>query len=249
MKTVFRTDCGRVRPHNEDYVGIFPKGEDTLVIIADGMGGHLAGEVASRMTVDLLGAAWESAENLANPDQVENWLVTNLKIINEKIYRHANENPECQGMGTTLVVAVVNDKFSTIGHVGDSRCYILNENGFSQLTDDHSLVNELVKSGQITRSDAEHHPRKNVILRALGTEPKVDIDVKTITFEENDLLLLCSDGLTDKVSDSDIEMILQSEASLEEKSDQLVKLANDRGGDDNITLAIIYNAAVKKEGV
>ena len=127
----------------------------------------------------------------------------------------------------------------TIANIGDSRCYLLNETGFNQVTEDHSLVNELVRTGQISREDAEHHPRKNVLLRALGTEKTVDMDIKTIIFEEGDILLLCSDGLSNKVNEKELSAILTNEDPLEQKASTLISLANENGGEDNITLAIV----------
>ena len=220
-----------------------------LAVVADGMGGHLAGDVASKMTTDLLQTLWEQdASNLNTPEKAEAWFETNVKHVNQKVFQYANENPECQGMGTTLVAAICSNEFATVAHVGDSRCYILNKNGFRQLTDDHSLVNELVKSGQISKEDAENHPRKNVLLRAIGTESTVSMDTKSVELEIGDTLILCSDGLTNKISDRELEEILRMNNPIAEKADQLILLANEYGGEDNISLAIIYNFADEKVG-
>ena len=127
------------------------------------------------------------------------------------MFQHAQNHLECEGMGTTIVAVILTELFSTIAHIGDSRCYILNESGFSQITEDHSLVNELVRTGQISKEDAENHPRKNVLTRALGTEVFVDMDIKTIVFEEGDFLLLCSDGLSNKVHEHEMASTLKSE--------------------------------------
>jgi protein phosphatase len=145
-------------------------------------------------------------------------------------------------MGTTIEAVIASENLTTIAHVGDSRCYILNDSGFKQLTEDHTLVNELVRTGQITKEDAEHHPRKNWILRALGTEQDVKIDFKTIMFEEGDYLLLCSDGLSNKVNEKEMIQILQNEDSLEQKASTLITMANENGGEDNITLIILEYA-------
>lgn len=240
VKAIFKTDKGRVRQNNEDNGGVFVnKDGHRLAVVADGMGGHRAGDVASEMTVSILQEMWEETEGIKTADAAEEWLRTHIVEVNFKLYEHAQKFSECEGMGTTIEAVIATELFSTIAHVGDSRSYILNSNGFQQLTEDHTLVNELVRTGQISEADAEHHPRKNVILRALGTEKHVKIDVRTIMFEEDDLLLLCSDGLTNKVEKEEILTILQREDSLEEKAEALIHLANENGGEDNITLIIL----------
>jgi serine/threonine protein phosphatase PrpC len=173
------------------------------------------------------------------PKKAEQWLHNHTQIINERVYKYSGEHPECSGMGTTIVVALCTATFVTIAHIGDSRCYILSDNYMSLVTEDHSLVNELVRHGEISKEDAEYHPRKNVLLRALGTEETVILDVKTLVLEEGDQLLLCSDGLSNKVAMSRMKEVLQSNELLQTKSEQLVQLANDLGGEDNITLVII----------
>lgn len=240
MKAVFMTDQGKVRLHNEDAGGIFVNQDgNRLAIVADGMGGHRAGDVASQMTISHLKNDWEAAKGISTAEEAENWLKQKINHVNNLLFDHALNHVECDGMGTTIVAAISTDRFVTIAHIGDSRCYLLNESGFKQVTEDHSLVNELVRSGQISREDAEHHPRKNVLLRALGTEKAVEMDIKTIIFEEGDILLLCSDGLSNKVSEKEMNGILQNEESLEEKGGTLISLANEYGGEDNITLAIV----------
>ncbi|OQM46272.1 protein phosphatase [Anoxybacillus sp. UARK-01] len=240
MKVVFQTDVGKIRPHNEDCGGIFKnKDGHYLAMVADGMGGHRAGDVASEMTISYLKKQWEETENITSPEIAERWLNEQIASINRLLFDHSLRHIECQGMGTTIVSAICTDQFVTIGHIGDSRCYLFNQHGFQQITEDHSLVNELVKTGQISKEDAEHHPRKNVLLRALGTEKSVKLDIKTIEVEERDRLLLCSDGLSNKVSEQSMMDILTSEQSLEEKAQALVHLANEHGGEDNITLVIV----------
>lgn len=240
MRAVYLTDRGKVRQHNEDNGGIFTnKYGQRLAIVTDGMGGHRAGDVASKMALENIGSQWRELEKVSTADQAEEWLKTTIKDVNAILFKHANTVTECEGMGTTVVAAICTDRFATIVNVGDSRCYIMNETGFQQLTDDHSLVNELVRQGEISKEDAEHHPMKNVVLRALGTEEAVKMDVTTIIFEENDVLLLCSDGLSNKVSESEMTSILQNDMSMEKKAETLIELANNYGGEDNITLIII----------
>jgi PPM family protein phosphatase len=240
MKSVHYTDKGKVRQHNEDSVGVFSnKDGDCLAVVADGMGGHRAGDVASSLTINKFEELWKSQGKFTTADQAESWLRNNISEINREVYEHSQSNMECEGMGTTVVAAICTENFATVVNIGDSRGYILNESGFSQLTEDHSLVNELVRSGQISKEDAEHHPRKNVLLRALGTEEKVEMDTRTIIFEEDDILLLCSDGLSNKVSQEEMKEILSGGVDLDEIGKQFISLANENGGEDNITLAIV----------
>ncbi|OLO40844.1 protein phosphatase [Alkalihalophilus pseudofirmus] len=249
MNYAFNTSVGRVRPHNEDSGGIFlhPKGA-VLAVVADGMGGHQAGDVASQMTSDILQQRWLATSDLQKPTEIEQWIRESIEVVNETLFMHAKENRDCQGMGTTVVVAVCTNDFVSLGHVGDSRGYLLNSCGFQQKTSDHSLVNELVRTGQITVEQAEHHPRKNVLLRALGTEPTIKIDVETVDWEENDTIILCSDGLSNKVTDLEIEELLQTKGhSVNEKVDKLIKMANERGGEDNITVAIVHYTHDRQE--
>ncbi|MBT2603401.1 Stp1/IreP family PP2C-type Ser/Thr phosphatase [Peribacillus frigoritolerans] len=240
MRAIFKTDRGKVRQHNEDNGGIFENSEGVrLAIVADGMGGHRAGDVASAMTIDLLKKGWEVSTGIETANDAEDWLKQQIFTVNQLLFEHAEANTECKGMGTTIVAAICTDKFATIANIGDSRCYLYNESGFKQVTEDHSLVNELVRSGQISKEDAENHPRKNVLLRALGTEMQVEMDIMTVIFEENDLLLLCSDGLTNKVSELELEETVTNAQSLEEKANSLIDKANHYGGEDNITLVLV----------
>ncbi|WP_059170091.1 Stp1/IreP family PP2C-type Ser/Thr phosphatase [Bacillus sp. FJAT-27445] len=247
MRAVYMTDQGRIRSHNEDSGGIFVNADGyRLAIVADGMGGHRAGDVASGMALAELKNYWENTKEIRLPDQAERWLKEHISFVNSAIFRHARSNEACDGMGTTIVAAIMLDDSATIANIGDSRGYILNESGFRKITEDHSLVNELLRSGQISREDAENHPRKNVLLRALGTEENVEMDLSTILFEEGDALLLCSDGLSNKVNEKEMADILSSEASLEQKASRLITLANEYGGEDNITLAIVEFAGVSE---
>ncbi|MFC0301470.1 Stp1/IreP family PP2C-type Ser/Thr phosphatase [Virgibacillus soli] len=249
MRGKFLTDCGRVRPHNEDSGGVYRnKSGQLLAIIADGMGGHLAGDVASQMATSMLEKEWKQLEEVHTPEQVETWLAENIANINKKIYDLSLEKDECKGMGTTIVIVVCLQDFLTIAHIGDSRCYLYDKHGLKQVTEDHSLVNELVRSGELTKEDAMYHPRKNVVLRALGTQERVKPDIKTLTWEENDRLLLCSDGLTDKVRDEELVPIIQQTESMETIGNELIRLANERGGEDNVSLVIVDYTSDKGEG-
>ena len=234
------TDKGKVRQHNEDSGAIINnKSGQRLAIVADGMGGHRAGDVASSLTVAKLTELWGTVERIETADDAENWLKTKILDVNRYVYDYQATHPECEGMGTTIIAVIATDNFLTIAHVGDSRCYLYNEDGFKQITEDHSLVNELVRMGQISKEDAEHHPRKNVVLRALGTDNNLDIDIITLIFEPEDKLLICSDGLSNKVSDQEMMGILKKEDTLQVKAETLVQTANLNGGEDNITVVIL----------
>jgi serine/threonine protein phosphatase PrpC len=248
MKTFFLSDRGKVRQHNEDNGGVFyNSANQVLGIVADGMGGHRAGDVASKMATELIESYWRDTPSIDTPDEAEKWLMQHVTIVNERLFQHSKENDECEGMGTTLVITICLDEFITIAHIGDSRCYIV-ENGQVQLaTEDHSLVNELVRSGQISKEDAEYHPRKNVLLRALGTDIKIQIDVKTLSNDDLSYIMLCSDGLSNKVTSAEILAELQKDHPIDTKGTALVSLANDYGGEDNITLVLFDFNSVQTE--
>lgn len=250
MLTALKTDTGKIRQHNEDDAGIF-KGKDefVLAVVADGMGGHLAGDVASKMAVKAMGEKWNEAETIPTaPSDCEKWLIEQILSVNSKIYDHAQAHEECQGMGTTIVCALFTGKTVSVAHIGDSRCYLLQDGDFVQVTEDHSLVNELVRTGEISREDAEHHPRKNVLMKALGTDQSVSIDTRSFDIEPGDKLLLCSDGLTNKVEGTELKDILQSDSAPQEKVNLLVDKANQNGGEDNITAVLLELALQVEEG-
>src|SRR5699024_10952423 len=202
-------------------------------------GGHQAGDVASEMAVSLIQDKWAATEKIVSPDKAEEWLYNVLINVNKSIYDRSKQKEAFKGMGAKIVVTIVTTDFTTIAHIGDSRCYILNESGFSQLTEDHSLVNELVRSGQITNEEARVHPRKNVVLKALGTEEQVETDICSLGWELENKLLLCSDGLTDKISQEELADFMKSEDSILQIGRHLIDIANDRGGEDNISLVIV----------
>jgi protein phosphatase len=249
MKGQFLTDQGKVRNHNEDAGGIFYNlSGQFLAIIADGMGGHQAGDVASQMAISLMEEKWEQQNELHSPEEAEQWLSAVISEINHAIYSYGLQKPECEGMGTTVVITICTTEFVTVAHIGDSRCYMLSGSRFTRLTEDHSLVNELVRSGQISKDAAEQHPRKNVLLKALGTEEQITSDLESVSWEQGYKLLLCSDGLTNKVSDQELKELLSSENDLREIGESMVQLANDRGGEDNISLILIHYDASTKAG-
>ncbi|TKD71705.1 Stp1/IreP family PP2C-type Ser/Thr phosphatase [Pseudalkalibacillus hwajinpoensis] len=244
MQAVTLTDQGQVRAYNEDSTNAVQNSlGEYLVVVADGMGGHQAGDVASALAVESLQLSWEEEEAGFRPGRAEAWLLHTIQQANETILTLSKEKPQYAGMGTTLVAAVCTSEFITIAHVGDSRAYLIGNNALSQKTSDHSLVNELVKNGQLSEEEAEDHPRKNVLLRALGTDLNVKVDVHTFEWDEEEAALFCSDGLTNKLSDAQLEVVMNSDQLLEEKAAELIRLANEAGGEDNITVAIIENSS------
>lgn len=232
------TDTGRRRRRNEDAFVCEPP----LFAVADGMGGAQAGEVASRLAADSVREA--KLGDLPSPEQT----VDIIREANRRVYAYSSENASTRGMGTTMTVALVEGSVVTIGHVGDSRAYLLREDQLTQLTQDHSLVAELVRSGRLSPKEAESHPRRSVITRALGTESDVEVDVFSIRAQNGDLFLLCSDGLTSMVSDEEIaKLLVAARADLDSAGEKLVAAANQAGGEDNITVVLFELEAGEPE--
>ncbi len=224
------TDTGRRRPHNEDTFVYKPP----LFAVADGVGGAQAGEIASRLAAAALEERLPGAFG-------EETLVELLQTANDRIYRHSLDDPSAAGMGTVVTALLVDEEAGdiAIGHVGDSRAYRLRDGTFEQLTPDHSLVGELVRSGRLSTEEAENHPHRSVITRAVGTEPTVDVETLTVAAAPGDLYLICSDGLTDIVRDEQIvELIRAADHDLDAAAEALVAAANRAGGIDNITVVL-----------
>jgi protein phosphatase len=220
------TDPGRTRRHNEDSYVIEPP----LFAIADGMGGAQAGEVASRLAT----AALKEGQPDAGGEQRISDLI---QEANRRVYDRSSSDPNTSGMGTTITVALVENDYVSFGHVGDSRAYLIRDAQMEQLTEDHSLVNELLKTGRLSREEAETHPQRSVITRALGTDPDVDVDTFSVRAESGDLFLLCSDGLTDMVSEESIlDVVERNREDIDAALRALVREANRGGGQDNITV-------------
>jgi serine/threonine protein phosphatase PrpC len=220
------SDTGRRRRRNEDNYVVTPP----LFAVADGMGGAQAGEVASRLAATALESG--DSDGLDGLERID----ALIQEANRRIYDRASTDPSASGMGTTMTVALVEGMTVAIGHVGDSRAYLVRDEQMEQLTDDHSLVNELQKSGKLSAEEAQAHPQRSVITRAVGTDPDVDVDGFTIEAEEGDVFLICSDGLTDMVEDEEIlELVHQNRDDLDKAVQALVAAANRGGGEDNIT--------------
>ena len=241
LKFAAGTDRGLIREINEDSYRILPGSSQSscVFIIADGMGGHNCGEVASRMAVDHL------SESIANEgvgnsstDDVGTELRKFFEETNRAVFDKSLERPEVNGMGTTLTAAVVNGKTITVAHVGDSRLYLIRNGKMLQLTEDHSYIGELVKNGSLTREEAEHHPGKNIITRAIGSSPDLEVDTLTREIEKKDIFLLCTDGLTNMLEEDEIyDVIVRYEP--EKACSELIETAKTKGGEDNITVIVI----------
>lgn len=239
MKQFFITDRGKVRKQNEDAVGLFEnRANQTLAVVADGMGGHKAGDVASEIARSYFSDQWQETGKLTSAEEAEEWLDDRIRLANQKVYRYAQENPDCQGMGTTVIAAIFLEDEISIAHIGDSRCYLLSDE-LRQVTEDHSLVNELVRAGEITKKEAIVHPRKNVLMKALGTDNSIAPDVFTIQWQEGNRLLICSDGLSDKLSNDELFNFLTEDLTVEKIAENLVDRANELGGEDNITVVLV----------
>jgi protein phosphatase len=238
LKTACVTDIGRARDINEDGCTHYDFVNGwSLLMVADGMGGHNAGEVASSIAIhtiaDYIGKRMNSHIDEAHMECI---LKDAIVQANTDIYNEAQDNISCSGMGTTVTAAMISGDIALIGHVGDSRAYIFINNKLHRITNDHSLVAELVKNGTITEDEAQHHPQKNVITRALGAKDSVNIDIERVEAAEG-TILLCTDGLSNMLSDDEIEKVLNDAHDIDDAAHKLVDLANNLGGYDNITVA------------
>jgi serine/threonine protein phosphatase PrpC len=222
------SDAGRKRRRNEDAYVVDPP----LFAVADGMGGAQAGEVASQLAAAVL------RESTGKDGDPEGRIVALIQEANRQIYERARSDAQASGMGTTVTAAMLADEQVAIGHVGDSRAYRVRGGELEQLTEDHSLVADLMRSGRLTPEEAETHPQRSVITRALGTDPDVDVDTSAVDAEPGDIFLLCSDGLTTMVGDEEILRALAESETLEDAARALVRAANRRGGEDNITIVL-----------
>ena len=239
MQTFYFTDPGKVRSHNEDSVTIINNNHNEFVLaVADGMGGHKAGEVASAIAINHVRDSFYSLETIGNKDEAIDWLRLIVKEINEKIFEYADKNPESKGLGTTLVIGIKTDDYILYGNIGDSSGYVIKNNTLHKVTKDHTYVGMLINSGRLTEESAKNHPSKNLLTRALGANDPIEIDIFDIDTSVKGLFL-CSDGLTNMLTDEQIEKILNSNLPIEEVVIKLIKKANSRGGNDNISIAYL----------
>jgi len=237
IKTFSVTDIGKRRKVNQDYVytsensiGNLPN----MFIVADGMGGHNAGDYASKATVEIM------VEEIGQSKETDAVVILKnaIQTANTRIRTKASENPDFEGMGTTVVAATFEGNLLRVANVGDSRLYIVDE-GIRQITRDHSLVEEMVRMGGLGREEARNHPDKNIITRAIGAGDTVEPDFFTVEVKEGDMVLMCSDGLTNMLEDEEIRMILSGARDIVEKAYRLVEAANENGGRDNISVVLI----------
>ncbi len=238
LSAIGLSDVGRVRARNEDSYALV---EDAgLFVVADGMGGHGNGDIASRIAVS---AILETYEQHPAGDTTELAVAERLQSAfthaHEQIRAAGDQDGTLRGMGTTVIAVVVDEESAVIGHVGDSRAYALRGTTLTPLTEDHSRVHEQVAAGYLSAAQAREHPFKSVVTRALGGEQDAEVDLRRVKLQQDDLLVLCSDGLTTMLTDDEIAQILTGEGGIQEKSELLVSAANERGGADNITVVLL----------
>lgn len=239
MEFSYLTDPGQVRDHNEDSVTIVKnENNEILMAVADGMGGHKGGEIASSIAITHIGKRFVDSSTVGNKEDAINFLKEIVSEANMLIYKYTEENPESAGMGTTIVMALITKNFLLFGNIGDSSGFVIKDKRLYKITSDHTLVNLLVKSGELTEEEAKDHPRKNVLMRALGANISVEMDVFDVETDV-DGILLCSDGLTNMLDEKSIEKVLDADTDIDSKLQKLIDKANNRGGTDNISAAYL----------
>lgn len=240
MRIVAKTDRGNVRDSNQDAYAVGEFSDEVVwAVVCDGMGGAAGGNIASALAVKVISDKINASYNEKMRDSsVKNMLDSALTAANIEVYDFAEAKPDLKGMGTTVICAIVRDNQAYIAHAGDSRAYVINNGSINQITKDHSMVQDLLSSGRITAEEAEHHPNKNIITRAVGVDKSIKIDFAQIDLNDDDTLLLCTDGLSNYVSNEEITELM-SDGKHYAFADRLVQKANFNGGGDNITVVII----------
>ena len=240
MKSFYLTDTGRVRSHNEDSVTIVKNASgEHLMIVADGMGGHRAGEVASSMVVTQIGTRFSNLSTIGSKMDAVKWLKENVDEVNDSILKYGEEHTESMGLGTTVVMALLTKDFLIFVNIGDSSGYVLKNKVLHKITKEHTLVNFLVETGELTPEEAINHPKKNVLMKALGASEKQELDIFDVD-PNVDAILLVSDGLTNMLTMDQVEKVLNDdELKYEDKLIKLIKKCNARGGTDNISIAYL----------
>ena len=239
MEYGYLTDPGKVRTHNEDSVTIVKNiNDEILLAVADGMGGHKGGEIASSIAINNVAKRFSEISSVGDKEDAITWIKDIVREANASIYKYTAEHPESQGMGTTLVLAILTHNFLLFGNIGDSSGYVIKNKKLHKITNDHTLVNLLVKTGELTEEAAKDHPTKTVLMKALGATTTVEVDIFDV--ETNvDGILLCSDGLTNMLEDDKIMKVLNEEIDVQTKLSKLILKSNNRGGTDNISIAYL----------
>ncbi len=240
MRAYYQTDPGKIRSHNEDSVTIVENlSKEWLVIVADGMGGHKAGEVASSLAVNELSKRFSELSSIGSKEEAVIWLKEIIDEINVKILKYAEEHIDASGLGTTCVCSIITKDFLLFGNIGDSSGYVYKKGKLYKVTKDHTLVNILLENGELTEDAAKVHPQKNVLMKALGAAEQIEMDIFDVE-RDVDGVFLCSDGLTNMLTTEQIEKVLNdNELELEEQVNKMIMKANMRGGTDNITIACV----------
>ncbi|MGL5042604.1 MAG: Stp1/IreP family PP2C-type Ser/Thr phosphatase [Culicoidibacterales bacterium] len=239
MQTFVESNKGLVRSKNEDNAEILIKDDIVFMAVADGMGGHKAGDIASKMCLKCLSIAFEKFDLSFEKEEAKKWIGKLFEEINVIIHRESITSEAYTGMGTTLVTALIHPDYIIIGNVGDSRAYVTtDDNKLLQVTEDHTLVAELFRQGELSEEELETHPNKNILLQAIGTEEDIVVDIFDLEGGIPNQILLCSDGLTGMISAEKIEKIMSDKIPLDSIGHDLISAANDAGGKDNITVAL-----------
>lgn len=234
----YKTEVGKVRPHNEDAVTIYQNPFCTIMVVADGMGGHEAGEVASEMVINVVEQHFNDTLSFDHSEDLRKWIKLILQQTNQEILQYIEEQHISHGMGTTVIVTVITKSFIAFAHAGDSRAYVLAHQGLRQITKDHTFVRKLVDEGKLSEQEAKTHPHRNIIMNALGVNKDLKFDYVVLENYDLKAILLCTDGLTSLVEDDEIEEVLKRQIKTEEKVDILIQMANENGGTDNISVAL-----------
>jgi len=239
MEYYYLTDTGKVRDHNEDSVTIVKnEANEYLLAVADGMGGHLCGEVASSIAITHVADRFRKLSSIGNKEDAISWIQAIVSEVNALIYKYTEEHPESTGMGTTFVCSIVTKDFLLYGNIGDSSGFAIKCGKLQKITNDHTLVSLLVKSGELTEEEAKEHPKKNVLLKALGATTTVEMDIFDVETDV-DGILLCSDGMTNMLDQNQIAKVLEDQLTIEEKLQKLIYKCNNRGGTDNVSVAYL----------
>lgn len=247
MKIKVHSNVGRRRSSNQDYADYYTNSFDqTLLILCDGVGGHQAGDIASQKTTQFLGERFSNVDHAFTLETMRNWVENAIIDVNEYIYEESIREPHLEGMGTTLVVATVVEDQLVVAHVGDSRAYVFHNEILTQITEDHSLVNELIKTGEITVEQGKIHPQRNVVTQSIGGTLSVQSEFNILPIDQVEVLLLCSDGLSNMVNHDQMQQMFKEYKYADDFAEKLIEAANEAGGTDNITVILVSELSDKE---